>query len=54
VFLLWCILNDQSFDTRAFILHQFVSQASAPKSPITYGGIISAIVYAWELEPLIR
>ncbi|KAJ8420957.1 hypothetical protein Cgig2_001993 [Carnegiea gigantea] len=29
-------------------------QASTPKSPITCGGIVSAIAYAWELEPLIR
>ena len=56
VFLLWCILNDETFDTGAFILHLLVSQASAlaPKSPIACGGIISTIVYAWELEPLIR
>ncbi|KAJ8430877.1 hypothetical protein Cgig2_011340 [Carnegiea gigantea] len=26
----------------------------APKSPIACGGIISAITYAWKLEPLIR
>ncbi|KAJ8438044.1 hypothetical protein Cgig2_014173 [Carnegiea gigantea] len=39
---------------RAFILHHSVSQASNPKSPIACCGIISAIAYTWELEPLIR
>ena len=54
VFLLWSILNYESFDTRACIPHQLVCHASALKSSIAYSGIISAIVYAWELKPLIK
>jgi len=54
VFLLWCILNDESFDMGAFIFYQLVFPASYPKSPIACGRIISSITYAWGLEPLIR
>jgi len=54
VFLLWYILKDENFDTGAFISHQLLSQASSPKSPITCGGLITAITCAWGLEAQIR
>ena len=38
----------------SFILHQLVSQATLPKSPIACNGLISAIAHAWGLEPQLR
>jgi len=49
VFLLWCILQGQSFDTEAFLLQELLSQASFSKPPITYGGVITSIAYTWGL-----
>jgi len=54
VFLIWCILKDERFDTGAFILHQLVSQATLPKSPIACGGLVTAIAHAWGLEPQLK
>ena len=49
-----CILQDKRFDTKDFILHQLISEASIHKSPIAYGGLITAIAHAWGLKPQIR